>query len=242
VEEHFYLLLAGLFWVLQRFDPRDPFKSLPVFFVLTVVGVPVLRALTFIFLPFSAKTHCFATHLRIDELFYGVFLSYLYHLAPRRLPTGTRGKLGMLTGATLLLYLCFDVLPSGGWRYVLEPSLVSIAFAFLLLIFVETQLPLSGLVSRFLGLFGFVGSHSYSIYLWHTAVLVFGLMGLQKLMREGAGYYLTFALYMSAAFVFGILMAKLVELPALQLRDRLVPSGAKRLQTATGKAPCMCDS
>jgi peptidoglycan/LPS O-acetylase OafA/YrhL len=223
VEEHFYLLLAALFLVCQRTAPTSPFKYVPLFFLGIAALVPSLRALTFQLVPYSAKTHSFATHLRVDELFLGVFLSYLYHF--------NRGSLDFVRGArtplflgSVLLLVGRSLIPSDCLRYVLGPTLASMAFGGILLVALNTSLPTLGPAGRFFSCVGFVGSHSYSIYLWHTAVLVFGGILARKVLGGEPGFYLTFLSYMTAALVFGILMAKVVEIPSLRIRDRLFPS------------------
>jgi peptidoglycan/LPS O-acetylase OafA/YrhL len=65
-----------------------------------------------------------------------------------------------------------------------------------------------------------LGAYSYSIYLWHMACKEYVVPHLVGVLSWEART----ALYFVAAFVIGVLMAKLVELPTLRLRDRWYPS------------------
>jgi peptidoglycan/LPS O-acetylase OafA/YrhL len=66
-----------------------------------------------------------------------------------------------------------------------------------------------------------IGFYSYSIYVWHTAVLY--------LVTTCFGWsVLPFWIYLIVAIVVGIAMANLVEVPFLKLREKLFPSRARR--------------
>ena len=67
----------------------------------------------------------------------------------------------------------------------------------------------------------FIGKHSYSICLWHLPVLFF-------LIRSGLNNWRgSKPIYFSASILLGIAMSKLVEFPALRIRDRLFPSNIR---------------
>jgi len=68
-----------------------------------------------------------------------------------------------------------------------------------------------------------VGFYSYSIYLWHLAARYWLLPGLYRFtgVRENSAADL--GVYILMACGTGILMARLVEVPSLRLRDRLFP-------------------
>jgi peptidoglycan/LPS O-acetylase OafA/YrhL len=76
VEEHFYLLLALLVLWLQRRSAVNPFRRVPLIFLVTTVFVGVARVATWKWVPYSTETHRFPTHLEIDSLFFGVLLSF----------------------------------------------------------------------------------------------------------------------------------------------------------------------
>jgi peptidoglycan/LPS O-acetylase OafA/YrhL len=72
-------------------------------------------------------------------------------------------------------------------------------------------------------LLAFFGASSYSIYLWHA----FAYRAAEHLTAQ-LGWSprspLTFLVYVAASLGGGVLMARLVELPVLALRDRLLPA------------------
>ena len=76
--------------------------------------------------------------------------------------------------------------------------------------------------TRFLG---FLGAHSYSVYLWHLPVIHLGVPGLEKLTGITLAPITAACLAIGAAFAFGVVMAKLIEFPALALRERIYSSG-----------------
>ena len=72
-------------------------------------------------------------------------------------------------------------------------------------------------------LLAFVGSRSYSIYLWHGPALWFA----DERFAVTANLFnwcAWTANYLGGAIFMGIAMAALVEFPVLKLRDRLLPS------------------
>src|SRR5277367_5590669 len=87
VEEHFYIALALLLVVFARLSPAraNPFRAIPWIFVFVAFTCMLLRILTIrltspsIFrTPWVMNT----THCRVDGLFFGVFIGYLYHFRP----------------------------------------------------------------------------------------------------------------------------------------------------------------
>jgi peptidoglycan/LPS O-acetylase OafA/YrhL len=59
-----------------------------------------------------------------------------------------------------------------------------------------------------------VGRYSYSIYLWHAIIATFSKNTLGETR-------LSFGAYLVASLVVGVVMAKLIELPLLRIRERL---------------------
>lgn len=238
VEEHFYLLLAALVWWLQHRNGKsarsDPFSSLPWIFTGVAAGCLALRLLACLQHPeFSARAVQFPTHLRIDALLFGVLLSYLthYHQLGDRLRS-FRPEWRLLLGCLLLAPPFFLERDSQRWLTVFGYNLFYIGSGLLVLAANEVKSTSSWVLQKL----GELGAASYSIYLWH----VFVNEGFWKLSwaQAHAGsrtfwliYLLSFTL---GALLFGYLMARVVELPVLKLRERLWPS---RLAPAQATAP-----
>ncbi len=82
-----------------------------------------------------------------------------------------------------------------------------------------------------------LNSRSDSIYLWHIPVREFGLGSLRMAVGGPLPLALELGLFVAGSIVVGIAMAKLVEMPALRLRDRMFPSMSKPLtRPAPGRA------
>ena len=79
-----------------------------------------------------------------------------------------------------------------------------------------------------------IGSQSYSIYLWHQAVLGFGVVLVPRLIGRPATFYETVGWYVPLAFAIGVLAAKCVEFPVLRLRDRIFPDDRSRAVAVAG--------
>jgi peptidoglycan/LPS O-acetylase OafA/YrhL len=229
VEEHFYLLLAGLVLLLQRRSGGDPFRRIPLIFAITTTCVLVARAITFRLVPYSGYTHHFPTHLQLDALFFGVVLSYFYHSTPRFVKA-VQEHTGALYFVSAICLVAAQALP-GALGYVVGHALTYVGFGALVIAAVAT--PTSTVFARWIRPVAAVGEQSYSIYLWHTAVYVFGLILVTKLLGREPTYYQTVLGYLPLALIFGIVMARVVELPTLRLRDWLFPdrrSGSPQLR------------
>jgi peptidoglycan/LPS O-acetylase OafA/YrhL len=70
--------------------------------------------------------------------------------------------------------------------------------------------------SRAVGALAFLGSHSYSIYIWHMAVNT-------ALLTLGLAWWTYAASYLICSLIIGVAFAILIEFPILRVRDRLWP-------------------
>jgi peptidoglycan/LPS O-acetylase OafA/YrhL len=237
VEEHFYiilpLLLVALNWLSK--NRKDPFWFIPYAFCILA---PVTLAMRYVaahqpsYRPDDFWKLMFLTHLRIDALFFGVVIGYFYHFRPGLIPSLLRNRWNRLAleGITGLLISCSFVFPvESPFMQSFGLTLVYLGFGGLLVLSLTARGPdessagLSAAVSKFGGVLAFVGTYSYSIYLWHIAVLTFGLRGLQVLSPVTLSAASLTYIYITISILFGILMAHIVEFPALQWRDGLFP-------------------
>lgn len=197
VEEHFYLVLALCLATLCR---CNRVALVPWLWLLLVPSCIALRAISAPFMAF------FSTHCRVDSLFTGVALSYLYHFHP-----GKFQKIARLPIVGGLLLLPAMLIPRNEKMIsVVWLSFIAIGFA-LILAWSMTKKPTGKLANAL----AFVGVYSYSIYLWQFAAgFVVDALAPQPL---------RFPLYELAAVALGVGMGKLVEIPVLHIRDRVFP-------------------
>ena len=214
IEEHFYLALPMILLVMQSFDKSvDPFRHIPKL-SLIICCVALLLRVSLAWKP-EQYFHLVQTPFRIDGLLFGVTLSYYRVFHPRvfeRISTSI-GVLpaGMIAMATLMIAPVENPLV-----HTLGFTVVFLGFGLLLSRAVDfTPGPYTSTVIRSLAN---IGIYSYSIYLWHVPVMRFA-----HYLQPNAGLRY-FGLAMTLAIVWGIIAAKLIELPVLAFRDRIFPA------------------
>jgi peptidoglycan/LPS O-acetylase OafA/YrhL len=70
------------------------------------------------------------------------------------------------------------------------------------------------------------GTYSYSIYLWHVPLNIWGIPLLEYTSGRSPDFSVQVAVSIFGSLALGLVMAKIVESPALRLRDRWFPSRA----------------
>ena len=145
------------------------------------------------------------THLRIDALFAGVVLGYYAHF-DRSSFYDARKSWVVISGSVFALGLL--IMP-----VFLQLTFAYVAFAFIVAWAANRQSQRSGYIA---GLIAFIGCHSYSTCLWHAVVVLW--------LAWFPARWFRFPAYLVMAIVMGTLMSKLVEIPALRLREKLFPS------------------
>ena len=242
VEEHFYILLPALLAGMLRRHSRaaatsgpslpmasDPFRNLPRNFLIWGVILLTLRCINSALRPFEYKTHTFPTHLRMDSLMFGVVLAYgsVYH-GPWLASVVNRFRWLFAACATGLLAPPF-VLDLGQSTYIHTLGFTAnyLGSGALLLLVVHSRFT----PGRFLRAVAYLGAFSYSIYLWHIAVRLWGVPHLEQLLGVQFWFLTSTAAYMIGSVLVGIAMAAIIEYPALRVRDRLYPSRSKSIPT-----------
>jgi peptidoglycan/LPS O-acetylase OafA/YrhL len=224
VEEHFYILLAaflsGLVWVSKG---RTPFRWIPGTFVLIAIGVLCLRIRACL----SGAGSYAPTHFRIDSLFSGVCLAYFCYRNPnfplRFASPYWRSLMCLALGAVAILSVRIPIASGMFWQSI-GYTVVYLAFGLLLLVAISMPARSKGVVfSKLTAAISAVGFYSYSIYLWHMPVRRSLFLAFDR-GELAIPYFLQFVLYVAVSILVGIGMAKLIEVPALRFRDRVLPS------------------
>ena len=237
VEEHFYLVLP-LFLLLVTAGWRriDSIPAVPIMAVLLVVACTAVRVgFHWHPGPFEMYRDLTPTHLRIDGLFFGVALAYFYHFKPAHLARVARHRAALLiAGAALVLPLSLWELGTYPFAWTIGYTMLYIGYACILVALVHTPLG-SGALGRLMAswpaaVLAWVGTFSYSIYLWQFDLGYNPVERyvLPRLPHHPVSLYWALGVmtYLCAAILSGFVMAKLVEIPVLALRDRLFPSRA----------------
>jgi peptidoglycan/LPS O-acetylase OafA/YrhL len=232
VEEHFYLSFPAVLVALAAANHSivNPFRLLPLLF-LAVATTTLILIIIFSYMPGSQEAgtvmHTFSlTHIRIDEIFFGALIAYYYHFEPDKLSSFKKYPLAWLVFAAFCFWLYFGTyfIPIAG---LAGSKVIALPFGIILLVSIYSPL-VEGFSGTYLGRFmSYLGQHSYSIYIWHRAVL----STTQKAFAEsdvsyGRSLFVNLT-YIVLSFAVGILMAKLIEFPALRLRERFFKLGGK---------------
>jgi peptidoglycan/LPS O-acetylase OafA/YrhL len=221
VEEHFYLLLPLLLLLIGRNRER-PFAAIPWVFCLTAIFCLACR-----FAVGSShggfQAYLYPTHLRIDALMFGVFLSYYYRYQPATFKrvASWQGH-WIVVAVTVLLLLTYPVqnrnMHTWGLTIVYLGAGVLVAKAILF----ESPGPMA-LTSRLLAR---IGVYSYSIYLWHIFFWhIFSQLHVIMVLRVTSRPIFLLC-YFVGAITFGVMASTLIEMPMLRFRDRVFPSEA----------------
>jgi peptidoglycan/LPS O-acetylase OafA/YrhL len=223
VEEHFYIGLPLLLMALASWRRRKSFNLVPLAFVFITSACTTMRLTHALCHDFSQEGSVFPTHLRIDALFYGVLISYWYHYNRASLDRFMVGRAPLLAavGAALLLPAFFFDQAHTPFMYTLGFNMLYLGSGFLLM----SALTWRSSKAPFIKALSAIGADSYSIYLWHPIVNCLALYILCDASPLMWTCYLI--AYLGGSVVFGMFMARIVEKPALMLRDRLVPSRAR---------------
>jgi peptidoglycan/LPS O-acetylase OafA/YrhL len=214
VEEHFYILIA-LFFILP--NTATLIKHWPLV-VLTIITICFINRLL-VSSVFTYETHLYPTHLRIDSLFVGTLVAYLYYFHREK----TRAQLQ--AHRIKLLIIAFALVRLGFWGR-LEDSRFVQTFGLILLacgcaIFVA--LTVFGIFSYTPKLIAqpiiTLGRISYGTYLWHLPVV----NAMEHYFPSTIGALTGFATYLAASITLGYISTRFVEDPLLRLRDRFFP-------------------
>jgi peptidoglycan/LPS O-acetylase OafA/YrhL len=241
VEEHFDLLLPLVLSILIRKnrDARNPFRSVPYLVLAVSIGCLAIRIMNYLLRSdYSFRTHVFPTHLRLDSLLFGVAISYAHHFHGPWLQRTFRPLRHVLIALGAAVLGSAALLPSyrGFYVHTFGFTVHYLGTGALMVGVMLCEVPNNRLTVSLARLATF----SYSIFLWHMALMYWAMPPLRAL---SISWEPRTAIYMIGAMVIGTTMAYFLELPLLRYRDRKFPSRlrASRQQVAL-PAPAMAAS
>ena len=230
IEEHFYFILAIGLLALTRWRSAAPFRAIPAAFISVALVCLMLRIATSLETPYNHQTHLFPTHLRLDSLFFGVLLAFFFHRQPVRFMSAARRlRYPILALGVLLLLPAFHLpLETTPFVFTYGLTLFYVGGGCLLIAALGFRAP----TARLPRAVAYVGSHSYSVYLWHMPVALWGTAIAAGVFSQHYNWFVYAAVYLVGAVAVGVAMSILIEFPVLRLRDRFFPSRGAPLTTA----------
>lgn len=230
VEEHFYFILPlVLVAISKRWRTALPLVTLVVF-----VGCLAIRMRHY-HSPMNWKWDYQATHIRIDSLFFGVFLAFVSHEHPGVVRWIARHRALVLVAGLLLILPMLIFSLGNPFVKTFGYSFLALGYGCILMAVVTTE-PGVGILGRVVGsrasrVLAWVGLWSYSIYIWHVELT--DLLSYLAAKWGGAEAVWTLpwrysycVIYLVASVAVGSLLGHLIEKPALAWRDRFFPSRA----------------
>jgi peptidoglycan/LPS O-acetylase OafA/YrhL len=226
VEEHFYLFLPCSMACMIAWNRRgDPFRWMPPLFAMTAAGCLVLRSRL---PPSQDEADWFlaaGTHLRVDSLMFGVLLRWGIRRFPMFERLGVGSAIGLLLlGALLMSFAFVSESTIDRLRPTWGPTVLYLGAGCIVLASLGINIPANGPLS----LVARAGADSYSIYLWHLFVFK---MFERPLATASLPPWLDAFSLIGASVLVGVVMSRLVEQPALRLRDRYFPSRSSQTTT-----------
>jgi len=236
IEEHFYLVLPLLLVVLFRLDK---IKMILVVCILSLLVCTWLRYMSFNHWGFSVSNLHSRTHFRIESLFFGVLLKSLPITAPALLNwIKTHCSKMFWIGLGLLAgYLAFFIITDqktkllwqNYWIAIYGSTIITVLIGVIFIGYInEIDKKSNAVVEIAKNIVQKIGFYSYSIYIWHITIM--GISGKAMLKVVGykysVGYYgLIFQTFQTVFIILGgIIIAKIIEVPVLQIRDKYFPT------------------
>jgi peptidoglycan/LPS O-acetylase OafA/YrhL len=237
IEEHFYFLLPLFLLALIKLHPkkRDPFTPIPIVFLIIAIGSLALRIAARPTSPVDYYHYLFPTHLRMDGLFCGVMVGYLYHFRQQFLIRLARWPL--LVAGCMLLTPMYYMNVEYWHMYTWGLTCTYLGFACVMIWAIHVPYRQGHLLTFPVEALARIGFYSYSIYLWHWLVVFYLRPYVRsKCVTIGSPFAWSSTLQtwqwpasVVLCIVVGIGMAIIVEQPFLRLRDRWFPSRTRAI-------------
>lgn len=214
VEEQFYVIFSTLIVLLLK--GKGYIFRLPEILITIILLSPLIRAIG-IGLGASHVAIQQQTQYRFDAIAYGVLLAYYYQFRPVEFSILKSRRLIqwiiLVIGVTFLSIFSKSSTVGDVFGY----SVSALTSSALLLLFLESGM--ARFVPSISYAMGYVGLISYSLYIWHVPV---GRI-VEIVMHGRIPIWLMVVLQYVASIVVAAFVTRLIELPIMKLRDRLIP-------------------
>jgi peptidoglycan/LPS O-acetylase OafA/YrhL len=220
VEEHFYILLVVLILITSTIKWIESRSKMIFLFSAIILTTMTLRF--FYVQNVFSKDHeaFFYTHLRMDGLFTGALLGYLWHFNENFIQSFYRRRKLFALLIPVLIMPALVLKSDNTFMLTFGFNLFHAACAIAILLLLENEgerlAPGNKIISGLISAVCFIGVYSYSVYLWHLPVQ-------NILTRYIEASYIESVLYISISLVVGIGLSWLIEKPMLKIRDRYFP-------------------
>ena len=237
VEEHFYFSFALLLWLAIKYawinlnsKVERKISKFEIWIFLIMISCLAGRIISNIYFQENGDKNFTMSHLRIDSLLAGAFVSYLYYFKKEKLVLFFRSNkiVLMILSFALLSFTPFVDFEDSFFVRTFGFTLLYISFAILLIYFLindsinkllETLFSKKGvdIISK-------IGLSSYSIYIIHGFVnFIFALLNnffLHNVLNQTLLFFITSA----TSIISGILMTLYVEKYFLNSREKYFPN------------------
>jgi peptidoglycan/LPS O-acetylase OafA/YrhL len=211
-EEQFYLLLPLTLVLLILGRRSSPFDRIPLICMSVMCFCLLARIGSVVW---QTNEWWFPGCVRgFDGLALGVTVAYLSEFRPECLTSVCKERILLLTASLACLLPAIAYPSTHPVMLTLGLTLIYFGYAGLLIYFLNF---VDG-EGRAIRALAFIGSYSYTIYLFHMPVAHYLVPALPFDRNVVFGTYLT------VSVGFGAVMAKLIERPVLRARERLFPS------------------
>jgi peptidoglycan/LPS O-acetylase OafA/YrhL len=226
VEEHFYLVLPILLLYLSCHQKRFTiWQTLPVVAIAILLICNLFKIMGSVTGAFPVNG--FNTHVRMDALFFGVFLNYLHGYGKNQMrPIKSRPQSVFVIG--LLLVTLRYCLPFTPFSDAISFTLLYLGYGLCLLAVMNLN---EGSVidrlmkSRLSKIVAWIGVYSYSIYLWHFVFAgPFVIAKVIPLLPDAFKFAFGMSIYLVLAILNGVIFARLIDVPVLAFRNKFFPS------------------
>ncbi|WP_052255417.1 acyltransferase family protein [Salinicoccus sp. YB14-2] len=229
IEEQFYIIWpAALLILLLKI--KNYKHIMLIIFMMTLISLIWMMVLT---VPFEDNSRVyFGTDTRLQTLLLGVLLAYIWPPFKLKKDIGQKIKVwidGVGVGALLVLVIIFiTVDDSSHWIYYGGLYLITLVT----LLLIASSVHPSTVLPKILGnpLFLWVGTRSYSLYLWHYPIII--LINVNFV--QGQIPYYIILLQILLTIIFAEISYKWIETPFRRHGFKAVwPSSQKRLRLIT---------